>query len=116
MCRDELQLWDDESFDYEEAAGFSFEMSRKDYFQLKAGIACHSMLITGVHLGGDGKPQRWKILNSYDIDGLHQGYFTCSDSWFDKYMVNAVICKKYLGGYERQLQKKANPFDIWEIM
>ncbi|MDE6844725.1 MAG: hypothetical protein K2J99_03020 [Lachnospiraceae bacterium] len=116
MCRDELQLWDDKSFDYEKVTGFSFEMSRKDYFQLKAGIACHSMLITGVHLDENDKPQRWKILNSYDIDGLHQGYFTCSDSWFDKYMVTAVICRKYLNGYEQQLQQKPNLFDIWEIM
>ncbi len=116
MCREELQLWDDECFDYEKTTGFSFEMSRKDYFQLKAGTACHSMLITGVHIDEDGKPQRWKILNSYAIDGLHQGYFTCSDSWFDKYMVNVVIHKRYLDEYRKQGGKKINPFKIWDIM
>lgn len=116
MCREELQLWDDGSFDYEKVTGFSFEMSRKDYFQLKAGIACHSMLITGVHIGEDGKPQRWKIENSYGIEGIHEGYFVCSDSWFNKYMVNVVIHKKYLDKYEKVANENPNLFDIWDIM
>lgn len=116
MCRDELQLWDDCCFDYEKVIGFSFEMSRKDYFQLKAGIACHSMLITGVHIGEDGTPKRWKILNSYDTNGLHGGYFTCSDSWFTKYIVNTVINRKLLNKYDDVMKKDANSFDIWGIM
>ena len=37
MCMEELQLWDYDSFDYVEVTGFDFEMSKKDYFQLKAG-------------------------------------------------------------------------------
>lgn len=116
MCRDELQLWDDASFDYEKVTGFSFEMSRKDYFQLKAGIAGHSMLITGVHIGEDSKPQRWKIENSYGVDGLHGGYFVCSDSWFSKYIVNAVIHKNILDKHKKLDSDKFNSLDIWDIM
>lgn len=116
MCRDELQLWDDGSFDYEEVTGFSFDMSRRDYFQLKAGSACHSMLITGVHIADGGKVQRWKIENSYGINGLHKGYFTCSDSWFNQYMVSAVIHKKYLGQYQKKITEKTNLFHIQDIL
>ena len=116
MCREELQLWDDNSFDYLEVTGFDFEMNRKDYFQLKAGIASHSMLITGVHLGENGKPERWKIENSYGTDGIHKGYFVCSDSWFEKYMVGAVISKKYLLEIDTSQQKNGNAFNIWDIM
>lgn len=115
MCRDELQLWDDKCFDYEAVTGFSFDMNRRDRFQLKAVTACHCMLITGVHIGENGEPQRWKIENSYGIDGLNSGYFTCSDSWFDQYVFSAVICKKYLSGYERS-ESDRNSFDIWDIM
>lgn len=116
MCREELQLWDDNSFDYLEVTGFDFEMDRKDYFQLKAGIASHSMLITGVHLGENGKPERWKIENSYGIDGIHKGYFVCSDSWFEKYMISAVISKKYLLEIDSSQQQNRNSFNIWDIM
>ena len=116
MCREELQLWDDNSFDYLEMTGFDFEMSRKDYFQLKAGIASHSMLITGVHLGEDGKPERWKIENSYGTDGIYKGYFVCSDSWFEKYMISAVISKKYICEIDSSQQQSRNPFNIWDII
>uniref|UniRef100_UPI00405693F5 aminopeptidase C n=1 Tax=Acetatifactor sp. TaxID=1872090 RepID=UPI00405693F5 len=116
MCQEELQLWDDSCFDYETITGFSFEMSRKDYFQLKAGTACHSMLITGVNIGEDGKPDRWKIENTYDVDGLHGGYFICSDSWFDKYMVSVVLDKKYLQQYETGINDEVGEFQIWEII
>lgn len=116
MCMEELQLWDDGSFEHLETMGFDFEMSRKDYFQLKAGTASHSMLITGVHLGENGKPERWKIENSYGIDGIHKGYFVCSDSWFEKYVLSAVINKKYISETDNDRQHNRNPFYIWDIM
>lgn len=116
MCMEELQLWDYDSFDYVEVTGFDFEMSRKDYFQLKAGTASHSMLLTGVHLGENGKPERWKIENSYGTDGLHKGYFVCSDLWFEKYVLSAVISKKYLLEINSRQQQNKHPFKIWDIM
>lgn len=115
MCQEELQLWDDLSFDYEAVTGFSFEMSRRDYFQLKGGTACHSMLLTGV-LEENGRPVHWKIENSYGIFGLHRGYYICSDSWFEKYMLSAVILKKYLKKYGKAWERAPHLFDIWEIM
>ena len=91
-------------------------MSRKDYFQLKAGIASHSMMLTGVHLGEAGKPERWKIENSYGIDGIHKGYYVCSDLWFEKYVLSAVISKKYILGINSIQQQNRNFFNIWDIM
>lgn len=41
-------------------------------------------------------PERWKIENSCGTDGLHKGYYICSDSWFEKYALSAVISKKYI--------------------
>ena len=76
----------------------------------------YSLLITGVHLDEDGRPLRWKIENSYGVSGLHGGYFTCSDSWFGKYMVSAVIRRDYLRPYESRLNEPAHPFHIWDIL
>ena len=116
ICMEELQLWDDNSFDYVDVTGFDFEMSRKDYFQLKTGIASHCMMLIGVHLGEDGMPERWKIENSYGTDGLHKGYYICSDSWFEKYVLSAVICKKYISEINRKKQQNKHLFNIWDIM
>lgn len=116
MLREELQLWDDGSFDYERITGLEFSMSRKDYFRLKEGSVCHSMIITGVNLSGNDLPDRWKIKNSYGADGMHRGYYTCSDTWFDKYMVGAVIHKDYLKDYRELIHTSPNPFYIWDIL
>ncbi len=115
MCVDELQLWDDKCFDYDRITGFSSDMSRKDYFQLKAGMAGHSMLITGVDIARDGQPVQWKFENSYDTEGLHKGYFTCSDSWFERYMVGAVIHKDFLKQYDLTGTAE-HTFRIWDIL
>ena len=74
------------------------------------------MLITGVHLGENGKPERWKIENSYGTDGIHKGYFVCSDSWFEKYMISAVISEKYILEIDSSQQQNRNSFNIWDIM
>lgn len=116
MLSDELQLWDDSSFDYKNTIGFTFDMSRKDYFQLKAGNASHSMLITGVNINKEGLPDRWKIENSYDIEGLHKGYFSCSDTWFEKYMVSVVIENQYLQEYKKAENDKLNTLDLADIL
>ena len=116
MCMEALQLWDNDSFDYAGVTGFDFEMSRKDYFQLKAGIASHSMLLTGVHLGVNEKPERWKIENSYGTDGIHKGYYICSDLWFEKYVLSAVISKKYILEISSVQQQNRTPFNIWDLL
>ena len=54
-----------------------------------------AMVITGVDLV-DGKPTKWKIENSWGEKPGFKGYFVMSDSWFDKFVYQAVINKKYL--------------------
>ena len=116
MCIDELQIWDDKSFRYKELLGLEFEMNRKDYLESKAGSINHCILITGVNINGDGKPDRWRMKNTYDTDGLHNGYFTCSDTWFDNFVFGALINKKYLHNYLNVYGGEPNKFEIEEII
>ena len=55
----------------------------------------HAMVITGVNLVDD-KPTRWKIENSWSDKNGQKGYYSASDSWFDRYMYVVAINKKYL--------------------
>lgn len=55
----------------------------------------HAMVVTGVNLE-DNKPTKWKLENSWGEDVGNKGYFIASDSWFDKYVYQVVINKKYL--------------------
>ena len=56
----------------------------------------HAMMLTGVNLDENGKPNRWKIENSWGDKVANQGYFIGSDTWFDKYMYVVAVNKKFL--------------------
>ncbi|MCD6337208.1 MAG: aminopeptidase, partial [Candidatus Marinimicrobia bacterium] len=42
------------------------------------------------------KPNRWKVENSWGDKNGNKGYFVVSDTWFDQYVYQIVIDKKYL--------------------
>ena len=68
----------------------------------------------------DGTIDQWKIENSYDLDGLHQGYCICSDSWFDKFVYSVLLHRSELSEYQDVLWDEdttfGNAFYIWDIM
>ncbi len=49
----------------------------------------HAMTLTGVNLDEDGKPNRWKVENSWGKDNGKDGYYVASDAWFDRYVHRA---------------------------
>ncbi len=70
-------------------------MSKADMLDSGESLMDHAMVITGVDLV-DGKPTKWKIENSWGEKPGFKGYFVMSDSWFDKFVYQAVINKKHL--------------------
>ena len=54
------------------------------------------MTFTGVNLDEDGKPNRWKVENSWGKDAGKDGYYVMSDAWFDRYVTELIIRKEYL--------------------
>ena len=69
-----------------------------------------------VHLDEDGKPQRWKIENSWGSEGVNSGYYIMSDTWFDKYVYQAVVNKKYLGEKAKLYDGKLTVLKPWDPM
>ena len=63
----------------------------------------HAMTFTGVDLGEDGKPNRWKVENSWGKDAGKDGYYVMSDAWFDRYVTELIIRKEYLDDATRAL-------------
>lgn len=56
----------------------------------------HAMTLTGVNLDSNGKPNRWKIENSWGKDNGKDGYYVASDAWFDQYVTEMIIRKDVL--------------------
>ena len=49
-----------------------------------------------MNLDEEGKPNRWRVENSWGDAPGKKGYYVMSDEWFDEYMYQIVVNKKYL--------------------
>lgn len=92
----ESGLWDDGQNDYEHTFDIDLSMSKAEMLDSMESAMNHAMMFTGVNLDEEGKPNRWKIENSWGDKIANKGYFIGSDTWFDKYMYVVAINKKFL--------------------
>ncbi len=109
-------IWDDDSFDVDRLFQIDSEMSKEAMLDTRESAMNHAMVITGVNLVDD-KPTKWKIENSWGDKQANKGYYVATDSWFDKYVFQAVINKKYLSDLEKQdLEKDPIRLNPWDPM
>jgi len=108
--------WDSEAFDYPSAFGFDIKFDKADMLYYRHSAMNHAMVIVGVNLV-DGKPTKWKIENSWGEDNGVKGYYVMSSKWFDQFVYQAVILKKYLTKEELSvLKEEAIHLPPWDPM
>ena len=108
------RFWDDQSFDSLPVTGLDTVMTKEQMLDCCDSAMNHAMCFTGVNIGEDGKPNRWKIENSWGSEGLNEGYYMASDSWFDLLVYQAVVHKKYLGDKAAILDTDPIVLDPWD--
>lgn len=109
-------IWDDESFSYEEVLGMDLHICKGCALNYHESAMGHAMVLTGVNIY-NGKPNRWKVENSWGESSPAKGYYVMTDTWFDKYVYQAVVNKKYLN--QEQLKAWAEkPIELkpWDPM
>ncbi len=94
----ETGLWDDAQYDYANTFDMNLNMTKAEMLDSRHSAMNHAMVLTGVNIV-DEKPTRWKIENSWGDKVAKKGYYTASDTWFDRYVYVAAIHKKYLSEY-----------------
>lgn len=114
-CGDrEEGIWDDLSFDEDTLFQIDSKMSKEAMLDTRQSAMNHAMVITGVNLDNEN-PTKWKIENSWGDNQANKGYHVATDTWFNKFVYQAVVNKKYLSDYERNLltidRIKLNPWD-----
>lgn len=110
-------IWDDKAFDFESAFGMNFNLTKEDGLLYWRSAMNHAMVITGVNLDENGRPNRWKIENSWGDENGQKGYYLMSDSWFDHYVYQAVIHRKFLSDTEKEeLLQEPVHLDPWDPM
>src|SRR6266545_1967936 len=59
-------------------------------------LMTHAMVFTGVDLADDGTPRKWRVENSWGDKIGDKGYLIMSDGWFDAYMYEVVVDKRFI--------------------
>ena len=111
----EKGIWDDRSYNLSLLTGLELDISKADGLDYWLSAMNHAMVLTGVNLV-DGRPNRWKIENSWGDKNGEKGYYVCSDSWFDKYVYQAAIEKEYLGELAALAQQAPTMLEAWDPM
>ena len=119
QLRDDLPVWfgcdvgqsylheegimDTAAMDVDALFGFAVEgcMDKAERLDYGESLMTHAMVFEGVNLDADGHPTLWKVENSWGKDHGRDGFDTMSDAWFDEYMYQVVVDKKYLTDEER---------------
>ena len=109
-------IWDTGLYDYEVPFGLDLHMDKGQLLDYRQSAPNHAMLLTGVNLV-DGKPDKWKIENSWGTEKAEKGYFIMSDTWFDQYVYFASIDKQYLTQQQRDLyEQKPVVLPPWDVL
>ncbi|MGI5887919.1 MAG: C1 family peptidase [Oscillospiraceae bacterium] len=113
----EKGIFDRQASGIENLLGIKLGFTKGERLMYGDSAMNHAMVIQGVNLGADGKPDRWRIENSWGEDSGNKGYFTASDSWFDEFVYQIVVGKKYLDdSVLRLLDQKMIELEPWDPM
>ena len=112
-------LLDTDLYRRDELFDTDFSMSKAEKLDSGESMMDHAMVITGVDIV-DGKPTKWKIENSWGEKPGFKGYFVMSDKWFDSFVYQAVINKKFVPDDLKKAydEGKKNPIQLlpWDPM
>lgn len=108
-------LMDTGIYDVETLFDTDFPMTKAERLEYGQSLMTHAMVFQGVNLDENGKPDRWRVENSWGEEAGKKGYFVMSDRWFDEYNYQVVVNKKYLSSkaleaYEKE-PVRLNPWD-----
>lgn len=84
------------SLDVDKLFSTDFSMTKEERLDYNESLMTHAMLLTGVNLDNDDKANRWRVENSWGKDVGKDGFYVMTDKWFDEFVYQVVINKKYL--------------------
>ena len=104
----------DSLFGFEVVAGFD-KAARLDYGE---SMMTHAMVLEGVNFDAAGNTTLWKVENSWGKDRAKDGFDSLTDEWFDEYVYQVVVDKKYLTSEQRELFETLDPIELqpWDPM
>ncbi|MFZ5432190.1 MAG: aminopeptidase C [Calditrichota bacterium] len=101
-------------YDYEDLFGIKLDMTKTERLDYRGQSSNHAMVLSGVDMV-NGNPRKWLVENSWGKDRGDGGFFTMSDEWFDDYVMNVIVPRKYLPDDVAAIaDQKPTPLPIWD--
>jgi len=113
-----LGIWDQDTYRYGDLlGGLTLGLSKENALDYRDSTMNHAMVIVGVNLEESGTADRWKIENSWGDDVGDKGYYVASAKWFDTYVYQAVVHRKYLSPeLQKALEEAPIELEPWDPM
>lgn len=103
-------------YQYDKMFGIDSQMNKTDRLDYQQAEVSHAMTITGVNLV-NGQPNRWKVENSWGEDVGEKGYFIMDQKWFEDYVYDVVIDKKFLTKEElAEYEQEPEVLPAWDAL
>jgi bleomycin hydrolase len=94
--------------------GVNDHLTKAQRLQTGEGEVSHAMTLTGVDLVDD-TPAKWKVENSWGTANGDQGYFVMSQDWFNDYVYEVVVHKRFLAPeFQALLTEPAKRLPAWD--
>lgn len=103
-------------YKFDDIYGIESKFTKAERMLYQTEATNHAMVFCGVDLVED-KPLKWKVENSWGADAGMKGYFAMYDNWFDGYVIQAIVHKKYLPErILKVLDEKPLVIEEWEFI
>lgn len=104
-------IMDTAALDVDGLFGFPVEgcLDRAERLDYGESLMTHAMVFEGVNLSADGRPTLWKVENSWGKEHGRDGFDTLTDAWFDQYVYQVVVDRRYLTDEERAAYDTEDP-------
>ena len=109
-------VMDTSLFDFDLFYGTEFHLDKASRLEYGESKMTHAMLFTGVDIDSNGLPKKWRVENSWGDRNGEKGFYIMSDEWFDEFLYEIVVDKKYLDDeyvklFEKEEAKLLPPWD-----
>lgn len=92
----DMGVMDTDLFAYDVVYGSDIDLDKAGRLMYRHSMMTHAMVFTGVDLGDDGKPRKWRVENSWSDEAGDKGYFQMTDRWFDEFNYEVVVQRRHV--------------------
>ncbi|MBM3201130.1 MAG: C1 family peptidase [Chlamydiae bacterium] len=93
-------------YQFETMLQTKFPLTKQQRLEHGESKMTHAMLLNGVDIV-DNHPTKWRVENSWGKDYGKDGFFVMTDAWFDEYVYEVAIHKRFLDKAIIELEKQS---------